>query len=303
MAGGVLRFIVPEPAEAYDVVMDDGAVIRLRRHGNTDAPRVILSHGNGCAVDGYFPFWRLLLRDFEVVAFDFRHYGQNPPHDGVHDFDRFLLDMTAVYDAIDREFGPKPQLGAFHSMSARTNLRYALEVGWRLDGLVVFDPPMVPPEGHALHKDMIALERLLWRWAEDRPSRFDDPSELAEHFSGSRMLSGWVDGAYDLMARAVLRRDGDAWTLSCPGSLEADIYRQNAALRMWPQADAFPGPVMIVASDPESGSPPGRAALALRDECGWRYECVRGSGHFLQIEQPEACAELVYASMTETGSA
>ena len=38
--------------------MDDGAPIRVVRHGNPSGPRVVLGHGNGFASDSYFPFWR-----------------------------------------------------------------------------------------------------------------------------------------------------------------------------------------------------------------------------------------------------
>lgn len=66
------RLTVPPPHSTFDAVMDDGAVIHLRRHGNLSAPRVILSHGNGLAINGYLPYWSLLLADFEVVVFDMR---------------------------------------------------------------------------------------------------------------------------------------------------------------------------------------------------------------------------------------
>lgn len=287
--------------------MDDGAIVRVRRHGRIDGPRLVLSHGNGCAIDGYLPYWRLLLDDFDLVLFDFRNHGRNPPHGGAHGFDRFLRDLDAIYDAIDREFGRKPQVGAFHSMSARANIRYALEVAWRFEGLVAFDPSMVPPEGHALHDFMVGGERVLWRWAETRQEAFDDPAELAGHFAASRMLSGWVEGAHDLMARSVLRRDEGTggWRLSCPGALEARIYRENAAYRAWPRARELPGPVALVASDPDGDIPsfPGHGARALRDERGWRCAHVPGAGHFLQIQAPEACRDLTTAFLREIGFA
>jgi len=162
------RIHVPAPAATHDTEMSDGAVITLRQYGNLSAPRVILSHGNGCAIDAYFPYWERLLPDFEVVAFDFRNCGVNPVHDGEHGYARFLADMTAVYDAIDLVFGRKPQIGAFHSMSARTNLKYALDGNRRLDGLIVFDPPMVPPPDHDLYDLMHSEERVLWRWSAGR---------------------------------------------------------------------------------------------------------------------------------------
>lgn len=64
-------------------------------------------------------------------------------------------------------------------MSARTNLKYALDGNRRLDGLIVFDPPMVPPKDHPLYGMMHTEERVLWRWSAGRPGTFDDPSEMA----------------------------------------------------------------------------------------------------------------------------
>ena len=287
---------IPSPVQAYDLVMDDGAIIRLRRHGHADGPRIVLSHGNGCAIDGYFPYWRLLMADFDVVVFDFRNCGVNPAKEGTHGYDRFLADLAAVYDGIDAHFGRKQQIGAFHSMSARANLKFALDGNRRLDGLIVFDPPMVPPTDHPLHHMMHTEERVLWRWAEGRPDTFDDPRELAELFAMSRMLSKWVDGAYETMARAILRQDeaNGRWTLACSRKREAEVYRENAELNIWPRADEFPMPILAIASDPECDIPsaPGHACRALRDERGWAYECVAGTGHFLQIQEPEVCARL-----------
>tara|TARA_R110002126_G_scaffold4815_9_gene24929 strand:+ start:1420 stop:2340 length:921 start_codon:yes stop_codon:yes gene_type:complete len=301
------RLTVPPPHSIFDVCMDDGAIVRLRRHGNLSGPRIILSHGNGLAINGYFPYWALLMDDFEVVVFDFRNCGENPVHDGVHGYDRFIADLDHIFDAIDAEYGKKPQIGAFHSMSSRTNLKYALDGNRRLDGLVVFDPPMVPPAGHPLHERMAAEERVLWRWAQTRPDGFADPSEQADLFMKSRMLSAWVDGAYDLMARSILRRDAATgkWMLTCSGEREAEIYRQNAALTFWPEAGEFPMPILAIASDPDSKIPsaPGFACRALRDECGWPYECVSGTGHFMQIQKPAVCAGLTRRFAVEIGIA
>jgi len=296
---------VPPPHSVFDAVMDDGAVIRLRRHGNPAGPRAILSHGNGLAINGYFPYWRLLLAEFDVVVFDFRNSGENPVHDGAHSYERFLIDLTTIYDAIDREFGQKPQLGIFHSMSSRANLKYALDGNRRLDGLVVFDPPMVPAEDHPLYERLLGEETILWRWAQSRSDSFADPAEQAAQFKKSRMLSKWVDGAYELMAQSILRHDASAntWNLVCSGAREADIYKQNAGLNIWPQADEFPMPMLVIASDPDSKIPssPAYACRALRDECGWVYECVEGTGHFLQIQEPEQCAAITRRFADEIG--
>ena len=42
---------VPKPLSTVDVPVDDDTFITLRRHGNPDGPRLVLSHGNGLAID------------------------------------------------------------------------------------------------------------------------------------------------------------------------------------------------------------------------------------------------------------
>jgi len=299
----MLNPLIPEPANVLSVGMEDGATIILRQYGETSKSRIILSHGNGFAIDGYVPYWALLLADFEVVIFDFRNYGRNPVHDGEHDYKRFYSDMGVLYDAIQREFGPKPQAGVFHSMSARVNLNLALKGHRHVDGMIVFDPPMVPIPGHPLRQCLMNEEELLWRWSAGRPESFEDPSELAATFAKSRMLSGWVEGAYDRMARSVLREDLDAglWRLVCSPSRESHIYRQNADLNIWPFAHELPFPVLLVGGDPETHRPsaPSFACQALGKERGWRYEYVPDTNHFAQLQKPEACIKLTHEFLSE----
>jgi len=59
---------IPPPHAAFDAIMEDGAVIRVRRHGIAGAPRLVLSHGNALAIDGYFSFWGRLLDRYDVIV-------------------------------------------------------------------------------------------------------------------------------------------------------------------------------------------------------------------------------------------
>jgi len=51
------------PLATHSLELSDGAQILLRQHGKAGAPRVILSHGNGLAIDGDAAFWSLLCAD------------------------------------------------------------------------------------------------------------------------------------------------------------------------------------------------------------------------------------------------
>ena len=78
-----MTFTVPEPKNHVDLSMTDGAVIRLRRHGNPNGPRLVLCHGNGFATDAYFPFWCLMADQYDLVIYDQRNHGQNPRHENL----------------------------------------------------------------------------------------------------------------------------------------------------------------------------------------------------------------------------
>lgn len=289
-----MRFSLPEPNQAFDIPMDDGASIAVRRHGNPDGVRLIVSHGNGFAINGYLPFWGPLQDDFDLVVFDMRNHGENPRSGGDgHNYLQFSHDLERVYQGVTGTLGHKTSIGVFHSMSARTAMKHAVEIGWRWDALVLFDPPSVPPVDHWHYEAMRVFEKRLLDWAMDRPTRFADPADLAGEYAENRGHSRWVPGAHQLMAEAILRKEDDKgdWALVCRRELEAAIYLEALTLDLWPTADAFGGPTILIGADPEmKGAPPtGRANRALHEENGIAYEAIPGTGHLLQLEQPDAC--------------
>jgi pimeloyl-ACP methyl ester carboxylesterase len=298
---------VPAPLETFDIVMGDGAVIRVRRHGRPGGTRMLVSNGNGFAIDGYYPFWGPLTDRFEVIAFDFRNHGANPRaasgKDG-HTYAQMTLDLERVRRGVEARLGPKPTVGVFHSMSARTAMKHAIELGFAWAALVLFDPPNVPPPGHRVFDLMDVFERRLAEWALQRQDHFADPSELARQYAETRAHRSWVPGAHALMARAVLRRDesGDGWELSCPRELEASIYLQAMTLHLWPPADAYGGPVKMIAADPEApGAPAPAFANQALAELRYVYEAIPGTGHLLQIQKPEACRQSMLAFLDDLG--
>ena len=113
------RWRIPKPLAVYEAYAPDGASIILRRHGNPEGPRLVLSHANGLSADSYYPFWSLLCDRFDLVLYDFRNHGWNPVGDlRKHNIPTFVRDNASVVRAIDRHFCDKPKIGVFHSMSA-----------------------------------------------------------------------------------------------------------------------------------------------------------------------------------------
>jgi pimeloyl-ACP methyl ester carboxylesterase len=301
-----MRFDIPAPQMTFDVALDDGAAIRMRRHGNPDGTRLLLTHGNGFAADAYYPYWQKLLPDFDLLVFDFRNHGQNVPATPAnHSYEQFTRDLERVIEDVNARLGRKKTAGIFHSMSGRTAMKHAVEVGWRWDALILFDPPNVPPPSHPLYPMMEAFEIKLTEWAKARRRNFATIDELTEEYVQSRATRGWVDGAHELMARSVLRKDPNGgYVLTCAPENEAHIYHQALTLNLWPRADRFGGPVKLIGADPsKSGPPTGPANQALGAEGGYNYDFVPESGHMLQIEKPDACVTLTVRFLKECGLA
>ena len=100
--GLCMKLKVPLPRDAFDVAMDDGAIFHMRCYGDSDADvRLFISHGNGFAVDGYFPFWNSLADRFELIVFDFRNHGRNARSDPAnHHYDQMAHDVGTIHNEV-----------------------------------------------------------------------------------------------------------------------------------------------------------------------------------------------------------
>lgn len=284
-----------EPTDVAEAVMSDGVQLKLRRYAHETGPRLVITHGNGFAVDGYRVFWEPLLETFDVVVFDMRNHGQNTPSgaDG-HHYKQLSCDVASVRAAVTSHWGTRPTAGVFHSMSSRSAMKQAVEGDWIWDALVLFDPPNVPPEGHPLHKLMRRFEGKLIDYSLNRQNHFDSVVELVESFRTAPGSKSWLPQAMEDMAHAVLRPDGgEGYGLSCRRELEAAIYLAALSLDLWPSAKEIGGPFTMICGDPERErpAPTSLANKALAEEGGYHYQAIAETGHLLQIERPEACRE------------
>jgi len=222
-----------------------------------------------------------------------------------HTYAQLSRDLERVYQDVTAKLGPKKSVGIFHSMAGRTAMKHALEIGFRWDALILFDPPNVPPPGHPVYAAMEAFEARLTAFARERRTHFASVEELAADFAKSRPGQAWAPGVHALMARAVLRQNpnGDGFVLVCDPANEAGIYAEAMAMNLWPRATDFRGPVKLIGADPDlkGGPPTGRANQALGTENGYDYSFVPGTGHLLQVEKPDECARQTLMFLTECG--
>ncbi len=291
---------LPEPLSVHDVMMDDRTVIVLRRHGNPDGPRIVLCHGNGLAIDLYYPFWSLLTDDFDVVVYDLRSHGWNAVSDlSNHTFPTFVDDHDTLMQAIDDHFGEKPQVGVFHSISSMAPL-LSPSLGSRYSALVLFDPPLRNPR--VVRHQLDEAARRAAGLATQRSHRFKTEEAFIDLIGFSPTFKLAVPGVHELLARTTLRpsADGDGYELRCPREHEAQIIAHASIFAVLVDFSAMQCPIKVVGADPTlpySYLP----TIDLSEILTVDYDFLPDATHFLQLEQPEKCVEEIREFLTQIG--
>ena len=282
-------WILPEPQSVDEVPVDDETRIVLRRHGNSSGPRLVLSHGNGLAIDLYMPFWSLLGDEFDLVLYDLRNHGWNTvtPLDQ-HNIPTLVRDHDILIEAIFRTYGDKPTFGAFHSVSGLVSLLSAAK-GARYSGLVLYDPPLCKPGASYAHFEAAAMRAAAA--ARRRTTSFKSPGQFAELLQYLPMFQRAVPGVLDLVARTTLRVNPERldFNLRCPREYEAQIIDYASAFAVLVDFASLHCPVKVIGADPTlpySYLP----TLDLSEIVEVDYDFLPETTHFLPVEKPEDCA-------------
>ena len=283
---------IPEPRSVHEVRMDEESSILLRRHGNPDGTRLILSHGNGLAVDFYYPFWSLLTDDFDLIVYDMRNHGWNAVG-GLenHSVPTLVGDHDRILEEIGRQFGPKPQVGVFHSVSCLTPL-ISESKGSDYSALVLFDPPLCKPGRN--FRDFEEAANRMAKSARRRTHQFKTKSAFTELFGIFPTYKAAVPGTVDLLADTTLREspDGEGFELRCPREYEAQIIDYASVFGAFIDFSKIRCPVKVLGADPTlpySYLP----SLNLSDISSVDYDFLPDATHMLQLEQPEECSAIM----------
>ncbi|MDE0310422.1 MAG: alpha/beta hydrolase [Acidiferrobacterales bacterium] len=283
---------VPEPLSVHRIRMDDGTVIHLRQHGNPNGPRLVLSHGNGLAIDLYYPFWSLLAQDFELFVFDLRNHGWNAVGaQADHIVPALVDDHDRILDEIDVRYGKKPKIGIFHSVSALASL-VSSTGNCDFAARILFDPPLCKPNDYPEEYD-IATRRST-EAALRRTDTFKSLDEFVDLLSWLPVYHRTVPGVLDLAARTMLKKNdgGDGYSLRCPRTYEAQIINYARMYTVWVDLEEIDCPTKVVGADPVlpySYLP----TFDLSQIHSLDYDFLPDTTHLLQLEQPKECVAVI----------
>ena len=293
--------IVPTPAFVFEVTASDGYALTVRRHGNPNGPRLILTHGNGLAIDAYHPFWTRFIDRFDCFVHDIRNHGWNSVHHDPlrHNVPFFVNDSKRIARDIERRFGPMTTIGVFHSLSTIVALHQASN-GDDFDALVLFDPPLIPPGGFP--EALQGIGGHMGTIARKRTNRFLSINAFVASLSKNPSFERMSPEALDILAQTTLRQrsDGDGYELRCPPAYEAQIAEHIFTWTMTVDLDEIRCPIKAIGSDPTvaySFMP----STDLDVLVGLDYDFVPETSHFLQFEEPESCATLTVGFIDELG--
>ena len=281
---------IPEPLSTYDVRLDEHTVTTLRQHGNASGPRLVLTHGNGLAIDLYYPFWSLLADDHELIVYDLRNHGWNSVGASKdHNVPTLVHDHDLILDSIDRIYGSKRTVGIYHSVSTVLTL---LSFTQLYSALVLFDPPLSKP-GATQNELIAAAERTAARLRR-RGYRFKTREEFADFLGCLPAFNRLVPGVLELFARTTLREaaNGEGFELRCPREYEAQLMDYTRSFFPLIELEMLSCPTKIVGADPTlpySYLPTFDSDDVMRVD----YDFIPDATHLLPLEKPEACAALV----------
>ena len=295
------RWRLPEPHSVLLVDIDEHCSIHLRQHGNTSGRRLLLSHGNGLAIDLYYPFWSLLEDDFEVFVFDFRNHGWNSVSSQEdHNMFSFVTDLDEIMHAMNTHYGEKPLVGIFHSLSTIVALLHSSHMLTQsfarksngFDGLVLFDLPLFRAGMNQTEFD-IASEQTA-SMTRRRAERFESLEQFVEILEFFPAFSRIVPGGRELIAETTLRKSAEdgAYHLRCPKEYEARVTEHVRAYAGECNLESLPCPTRIIGADPLLP----RTYLPtydLLDMLNVDFDFIPDTSHHLMIEQPEECANFV----------
>ncbi|MXX11200.1 MAG: alpha/beta hydrolase [Nitrospira sp. SB0677_bin_15] len=291
---------IPEPRSVCEVRLDESTVTTLRRHGNPDGVRLVLSHGNGLAIDLYYPFWSLLADEFDLIIYDLRNHGWNTVGARKkHNVATLIRDQECILEAIDRHFGNKPKIGVFHSASALVSLFLSADSN-SLAAQVLFDPPLYKPgRSRAEFDDAAERAAALTR---RRAYRFQKQEDFVELLSYLPAFTRVVPGVLDLMAKTTLRPspNGQDYELRCPREYEAQIMDYIGGFSPLVDLGTLPCPTKIVGADPTlpfTYLP----TVDFEHVMTVEYDFLPETTHYLQLEAPKECVTVIREFLEHNG--
>lgn len=282
-----------EPSEGF-LDTPDGKLHYLDWRGS--GPHVHFLHGNGFCAGTYSPFIELLINDFRIIASDVRGHGGSDQinMEPIRSWTVFAEDLQML---IEQTMKP-PVIGMGHSLGAVTTCMAAARYPRLFACIILLDPVILPRKLHWL---LAAARRLglagkipLARVARRRRRNFRGKKEALKLFTAGRgIFKTWSREFIDAYLECgLLEKDAETAVLKCDPELEAQIF-ESVPAGVWGYVKKISCPVLAIRgelSDTFMAEPAERLKNVISD---YELATIPDSGHFVPMEQPQKCAQII----------
>ena len=282
-------------AERRDVGVTaaDGARLTLRasRRQSEAGRGSFVSHGNGFAADGIFRsggvFSTGSMSSYSTCATTGTTRVGEPAN---HDYAHMAGDIAAVRGAARPNSAPSRR--SVCSIRCRRSRRCLRRRRLRRVG-PVRSAERAARAGRPVREKMLAYLARLTEWAAARRAVSTTRASWRRNTPAPAPGGIGPPGRRRSMARSVLRPSRTAnGGLSVRPPTRRNMYAQGVTVGLWPPRVAIacrPNWSAAIRSVPARHQP-AVANQALAAEHGYDYAAIPGTGHLLQLEQPETCA-------------
>lgn len=306
-------------AECRRVATPAGRKLALYRlNGPRKGPALLFGHANGFAAGSYATILKGLAQSCDVFAFDAAgHGGSDRAIENIEAFcavDAIMDDIEAIARAAQDWSGTKHLRYAAHSLCGAAMIALALFRPERfasldLAGLMLFEPPLYPLDGHALrpHADEHQKRRVARTLA--RRSEFKGgPDALTEYLAAREMFADFPRDAIAEHARATLRPENNTWRLACAPQIEAGYFLSLGRPLLSPALPGYRGPkIHFVAGDIDAAKAKGDWVTGMMEYAnatvsGSALTVLPGRSHMMIFEDRARCLALLQNFANNSGS-
>jgi pimeloyl-ACP methyl ester carboxylesterase len=298
------RFLsLADAVDHFEVEASDGARLPVYEAGGArDAPALLAGHANGLAAGSYGPWLRDLARHFRVFAFDARGHGASTwpggPPESVFAIDRLADDLAEVIAALRSRLRDAPLHYAGHSLAAAAAVRLAVRgVELPFERITLFEPPIFPPKEAPTYPEAIEQQERLIRGAQRRQARWESPEALRAYLSTRGVFRTFVPEMLAAHCQATLKPDpAGGCVLCCPPAVESTIFAVHRDADTWSRLPRIRQRLHLVSGDASAADRDwvsGAMAGIVARIPGADVVELRGTGHMMIFQEPDACRELL----------
>lgn len=187
-----------------------------------------------------------------------------------------------------------------HSVGGATAVEIAGRIGASVAGVVLVEPVVIEPDrttgGGANGSPLLERTR-------QRRAVWATRDEAVEYLAGRAPYSLWARPVFESWVETgIIPRDGE-WGLSCPPSVEADIFETTGGSRAADYLPLLRCPVWLCRATGSLGMRTTCAPSVARRIPSCMEFVIPGSGHFLPLQYPEFVVSLVMLALEELDGA